>query len=85
MMALLLVHNTPDTIVSRFRTGFRNVEGEQAILYARFALEKISNGDLTDSQFRAAFGLNAVQWNAIKTKMQNWITAHNLIQSIIGE
>lgn len=84
-MALLLKHQTAEQFVARFREGFRTVDRERAVLYARFIISRIQAGDITDAQCRTAFGLNVTQWNNLKTKMQNWITASNSIQSAIGE
>jgi hypothetical protein len=48
-------------------------------------LARIAAGDITDAQCRTAFGLNTTQWNALKTKMQNYVTAANTVQSAVGE
>jgi hypothetical protein len=52
---------------------------------AKFVISRIQSGDITDAQCRSAFGLNTTQWNNLKTKMQNFITASNTVQSAVGE
>ena len=84
-MALLLKHQTSAQFVSRFREAYRDSDRERCIQLARFVIAKIQAGDLTDTQVRNAFGLNVTQWNALKTKMSNWITAQNSVQSAVGE
>ena len=84
-MAILLKHQTVEQFVSRFREAYRNAEKERVIQLAKFIISRIQAGDITDAQCRTAFGLNVTQWNNLKTKMQNWITASNSIQTAIGE
>ena len=84
-MALLLKHQTAAQFVSRFREAFRNSERERCVQLAKFVISRIQAGDLTDAQVRTAFGLTVTQWNNLKTKMNNWITAHNTLQAAVGE
>lgn len=84
-MALMLKHQTAAQFIARFREAFRNGERERCIQLAKFVISRIQAGDITDAQCRTAFGLNVTQWNALKTKMNNWITAHNTVNSAIGE
>ena len=84
-MALLLKHQTVQEFVSRFREAYRNAERARLVQLARFILARIAAGDITDAQCRTAFGLSTTQWNALKTKMNNYITADNTIKSAVGE
>lgn len=84
-MALLLKHQTAAQFVSRFREAYRNAERERCVQLAKFVISRIQAGDLTDAQVRNAFGLTVTQWNNLKTKMNNWITARNALQSAVGE
>jgi hypothetical protein len=84
-MALLLKHQTAAEFVTRFREAYRNAERERLVQLAKFVIDRIASGDITDAQCRTAFGLNVSQWNTLKTKMTNYITAHNTVQSAIGE
>ena len=84
-MALLLKHQTAAQFIARFREAYRNADRERLVQLARFILARIAAGDITDAQCRNAFNLTAAQWTNLKTKMQNWVTAHNSIQSAVGE
>ena len=84
-MALLLKHQTASQFIARFREAYRNSDRERCIQLARFVISRIQAGDLTDTQVRNAFGLNTTQWNALKTKMQSWITAQNTVRAAVGE
>lgn len=84
-MALLLKHQTVEQFVSRLREAYRNSERERLVLIAKWLLARIQAGDVTDAQCRTAFGLNATQWTALKTKMQNAVTAYNAVQAAQGE
>lgn len=84
-MALILKHQTPDQLVARIREMYRNGQRERLIAIARFILARIQTGDITDAQCRTAFGLNVTQWNNVKTRMQNLITADNTLRSAVGE
>lgn len=84
-MALLLKHQTITDFVGRFRAAWRDGTQQRLVRLARFLIASIQAGDITDTQCRTAFGLNTTQWNAIKTKMNNLITADNAILSAIGE
>jgi hypothetical protein len=84
-MALLLKHQTAEQFVTRLRAAYRNASRERVVQIARFIIGKIQAGDITDAQCRSAFGLNVTQWNTLKTKMQNIITAANAVESAVGE
>jgi hypothetical protein len=84
-MALLLKHQTASQFVARFREAYRNAERERLVQLAKFIISRIQSGDITDAQCRTAFGLNTTQWNTLKTKMQNFVTANTTIQSAQGE
>ena len=84
-MALLLKHQTAQEFIARFRGAYRDAERERLVQLAKFVISRIQAGDITDAQCRSAFGLNTTQWNNLKTKMQNYITASNTVQSAVGE
>ena len=84
-MALILKHQTATAFVARVREAYRDGDPEVLVKIARFIIARIGDGDITDAQCRTAFGLNVTQWNALKTKMNNLITADNAIQSATGE
>jgi hypothetical protein len=84
-MALLLKHQTAQEFIARFRDAYRDADRERLVQLAKFVISRIQSGDITDAQCRSAFGLNTTQWNNLKTKMQNFITASNTVQSAVGE
>ena len=84
-MAILLKHQTPEQFVARLREAYRNSERERLVLIAKWLLARIQAGDVTDAQCRTAFGLNTTQWNTLKTKMTNAVTAWNAVQAAQGE
>lgn len=84
-MALILKHQTVNQFVARVREAYRSRDREALVKVARWILAAIQRGDITDTQCRTAFGLNATQWNSLKTKMTNMVTASNLIESSVGE
>jgi hypothetical protein len=84
-MALLLKHQTAESFVARVRSAYRDGDPSVLVKIARFLIARVQAGDLTETQIRTAFGLNASQWNTLKTKMQNLINADNLVQSAVGE
>jgi len=84
-MALILKHQTAEAFIARVRQAYRDGNSEQLVKIARFLIARVQAGDVTDAQLRNAFGLNTTQWNALKTKMQNLITADNAVKSAVGE
>lgn len=84
-MALLLKHQTSAQFIARFREAYRNSDRDRVVQLARFVISRIQAGDITETQVRNAFGMNTTQWNTIKTKMQNWITADNSVKAAVGE
>jgi hypothetical protein len=84
-MALLLKHQTAEAFIARVRAAYRDGDPETIVKIARFILARLQSADITDAQCRTAFGLNVTQWNNLKTKMQNLITADNAVKSAVGE
>lgn len=84
-MALLLKHQTAEQFVARIRAAYRDGDPAVVVKIARFILARIQAGDITDAQCRTAFGLNVTQWNNLKTKMQNFVTAANTAEAAQGE
>jgi hypothetical protein len=84
-MALILKHQTAEAFIQKVRAAYRDGNPETLVKIARFILARLQSADITDAQCRNAFGLNVTQWNALKTKMQNLITADNSVRSAVGE
>jgi hypothetical protein len=84
-MALLLKHQTVEAFVARVRAAYRDASAERVVAIARFIVARVQAGDITAAQMRAAFGLTSAQWTALRTKMENLITADNAVKSAVGE
>lgn len=84
-MALLLKHQTAAAFIARVRAAYRDGDPIILVQIARFIAARLAAGDITDAQCRTAFGLNNTQWNALKARMQNLITAENTLNSAVGE
>ena len=84
-MSLILKHQTPQQFIARVHEAYRDGRQQQLVQIARFIVARLQAGDITDAQCRGAFGLNSTQWNTLKTKMQNLLTAANTVESAIGE
>ena len=84
-MALILKHQTAEAFVQKVRAAYRDGNAEIVLAVARFILSRLAAGDITDAQCRNAFSLNVTQWNALKTRMQNYVTADNTVKAATGE
>ena len=84
-MALILKHQTTQAFITRVREAYRNGDTETLVKIARFLIARVQAGDLTDLQIRTAFGLTTTQWNNLKTRMQNLLTAHATVRGAVGE
>ena len=84
-MAFVLIHQTPGQFINRFFQAYQNGEKERLAHLAKFLLARITAGDITDAQCRNAKNLTVTQWNNLKTRMQNLVTAYSTIQTAVGE
>lgn len=84
-MALVLKHQTKEQFIQRFRQAYQNGNRERLAKLANWLLNRIADGDVTDTQARNAFNLTVTQWNTLKTKMQNLVNNYNAVQSAAGE
>jgi hypothetical protein len=74
-----------DGLIARMRELFRNNERERLCEIARWILNRINAGDLTDTQVRTAFGLTAGQYNALKNRITALATALDTVRGARGE
>ncbi len=84
-MALLLKHQTVAELVTRARVAYMNADPDTLVKISKFVLGRIAAGDITDAQFRTAYGRTASQWTTLKTKMQKLVDAHNTVNTAVGE
>lgn len=57
------------------RDLLRQYKGVELCRLARRVLALIASGEITDADWRAAFALNASQWNNVKTTLTGWANA----------
>lgn len=84
-MAIALKHQTAVQFIARFREAYRNADKERLAQLARWLLNRIAAGDITDTQARNAFGLTVNQWNTKKTQMTDLVAKYDAVQSAQGD
>jgi hypothetical protein len=84
-MALVLKHQTVAAFVARVRAAYRHGDTDTLLKVARFLTARIQAGDITAAQVRAAFGLSAAQWTALRDKMLALVAADDVVKSSKGE
>lgn len=84
-MAINLQHQTAQEFVARFRERYLKATREDCARLATWLLNRIDAGDLTDAQVRAAFGLTAQQYSALKTRMGSLRAAWLAVRAAAGE
>lgn len=81
-MGLQLRHQTPEQLLVRFRSQYRNAEGERALRMAAWLMDAIDAGDVTEAQARAAFG---PAWGQVKARMVQMRSTHRAAKTARGE
>jgi hypothetical protein len=84
-MALLLKHQTQKQFIDRVREIYRDGDNARVIAVSRWAIAAIQRGDVTDDNFKEAFGLTSGKWNSLKAKMNARVNALNVLNSSAGE
>lgn len=84
-MALLLKHQTPEQFLARLRAEYREAVGDRLLTLARYVLNSVAVGDVTDAQYRVAFGRSTSQWTSLKNRMNTLVNARNTLDTAIGE
>ena len=80
-----LVYNTPAQAAAFVRDHYRDATRGELALTARWILDRIAAGEVTDTQVRNAFNLTAAQWTTLKTKMQNLVASYTTVDTAVGE
>ena len=70
---------------ARMRREFRSRERESLCRLARWILNRITAGDLTDAQVRNAFGMGVPDYTLFKTRMTTLRDALNSVEGAVGE
>ena len=76
---------TKSYLISFVRNAYKNGSNGQLVAIARWILNRINDGTVTDAQVQAAFSLTAGQWTTLKTKMQNLVSSDDTIETAVGE
>jgi len=84
-MTLALKHQTKAQFAERLRARYKSSSREGTAKIAKFILDRLDDGDFTDSQVRNVFGLTVEQWTNLKAKMTTMRTRYDGIRSAKGE
>ena len=74
-----------NTLATWFREAYRYLDKDDLVPYARWILNRIADGDFTDTQVQTVFGLTVAQWTTLKAKMQTLIDARDTLDVAVGE
>ncbi len=84
-MSLILNQQTAAQFATRLREAYKASNKEGCARIATWIINRITIGDVTDTQVRNAFGLTVNQYTTLKTKMQTLKTNWEAVQSAQGE
>jgi len=84
-MALALQHQTLAQACDKLRQRYKTAGREEAARIAKFVLDHIEAGGVTDLQVRNTSGLTAGQWTTLKAKMTNMRGNYEAVQTAAGE
>ena len=84
-MAINLSYQTAAQFVARLREYYRNSKREEVARLAKWILDRIEAGDVTDTQVRNAFGMTTIQYTTFKTKLTTLRDNYNSINLAEGE
>lgn len=80
-----LVYATKTDFVPAYRQAYKDSERDECGRLATWILNRITDGWVTDTQVRNAFGLTAGEWTTLKTKMQTLSDHWLAVQAARGE
>jgi len=83
--APVLRYVTAAQLGSYVREQYRQRAGTELARVAKWIVNRINEGTWTATQVRNFFGLTQTQWNTLKTKMDNLISALNQVDAAVGE
>lgn len=84
-MALTLVHATPAQLAARLRERYREARGPEAWRLAHKLYAWYQAGDITASQIRNVFNLDAAQFAAFATRVQTAAAKYEELLAARGE
>lgn len=84
-MPLTLKHQTRAQFRQRLRADMRDSIGPRTVHLADRIIAMVSDGDLTDAEMRAEFGLTNAQWTAAKVRFNRLVDARRTLRAAQGE
>jgi hypothetical protein len=84
-MALTLRYGTLAQLGNLFRERYRKAHGIEAFRLAKWLVDHINDGTFTQAQVRNFFDLTQQQWDALKTKWEDWKAKYEEMLSVKGE
>jgi len=84
-MAIKLRYATATQLGAGLRQRFKNASKEELYRLAAKIKKHYDLGDFTDAQMKNLFNLTTVQWNNLKTKINNYAAAYDAMQNSAGE
>lgn len=82
---LTLRYVTKAQLGNYFRDAYKVASKEEACRLAKWMLDHIDAGDVTDAQVQNFFGYTTPQYNALKTKFSAQRDAYNAMLAAVGE
>lgn len=83
--AIVVVHQTLGQLAQRLRTYFQASERFECGRVARWIMNRLDAGHITEAQMRNAFGLTALQWSNLRAKLVDLRTQYNAVDAARGE
>lgn len=83
---LQLKYQTKAQLLARFRARYKDASKQQLAKLAAWLYDRYTDGDLTATQIRNAFGLDTqAKWDTFRTKIQALRDQHTAIEGATGE
>lgn len=83
--AIVVVHQTMAQFAQRLRAYFQASERFECGRVARWIMNRLDAGHITEAQMRNAFGLTALQWSNLRAKLVDLRTQYNAVDAARGE
>lgn len=84
-VAIVVVHQTLVQLAQRLRAYFLTSERFECARVARWIMNRLDAGHITEAQMRNAFGLTALQWSNLRAKLVDLRTQYNAVDAARGE
>ena len=84
-MAIVLNYATLTQLGNEFRQRYLDSSGIQTWRLAKWLMDRIDDGTVTDAQVCNFFNLSVPQYNTLKTKMLDHRTKYEDLQGAAGE